>query len=130
MGEATFGILRVGAGFLFMFHGAQKLFGWFGGLGGTPGATAPLLSQMGLAGVLEVVGGALLLVGLLTRPVAAILTVEMVVAYFLVHFPQGPLPIRNNGELAVLFALVFLFFAGNGGGRYSLDHAIWKRKEP
>src|SRR5687768_18461621 len=75
-------ILRVGAGLLFMQHGLQKLFGLLGGFGGTPGATAPLASLMGVAGVLELVGGVMLVAGLFVRPVALILAAEMIVAYF------------------------------------------------
>ena len=76
----THAILRIAAGLLFMEHGAQKWFGWFGGMG-SPGVSAPLMSQLGAAGVLEVVGGALLVIGLFTRPVAAVLLFEMIVAY-------------------------------------------------
>ena len=70
LGPVTHAILRIGVGLLFMGHGAQKLFGWFGGFGGRPGATAELMTQMGLAGVLEFFGGLLIVLGLLTRPVA------------------------------------------------------------
>ena len=118
---ATHGILRIGAGILFMEHGLQKLFGMFGGFGGNPGATAPLASQMGLAGVLEVFGGLLLVLGLFTRPVALVLALEMIGAYFIAHLPQGGWPIENGGELALLYALVFAFFAANGPGPYSID---------
>jgi putative oxidoreductase len=81
------GILRIVAGLLFMQHGAQKLLGSFGGFGGQPGATAPLFSQMGVAGVLELVGGLLMVIGLLTRPVALVLFLEMVAAYLMAHLP-------------------------------------------
>lgn len=118
------GIMRIVVGLLFMQHGAQKLFGWFGGLGGQPGATAELFSQMGLAGVLEVFGGLLMVVGLVTRPVALVLFLEMVVAYFLVHLPQGPWPILNGGELALLYAAVWLFFAAAGPGWASVDRTM------
>ena len=84
-------ILRIGVGLLFMGHGAQKLFGWFGGFGGRPGATAELMTQMGLAGVLEFFGGLLIVLGLLTRPVALVLFLEMLMAYFKAHAPQGGL---------------------------------------
>ena len=114
-------LLRIGAGLLYMEHGLQKLFGWFGGMGGTPGATVPLISQMGLAGVLETFGGLLLVLGLLTRPVAFVLAGEMLVAFFQVHLPQGGAPIQNHGELPLLYMLVFLFFVGHGAGPASLD---------
>lgn len=112
--------LRVGAGLLFMQHGAQKLFGLLGGAGGS-GAPVELVSQMGLAGVLELFGGALLVLGLLTRPVAAVLAVLMVVAFAIAHAPQGGFPVENGGEMALLYALVFAFFAGSGPGAWSLD---------
>lgn len=113
-------VLRVGAGLLFTQHGAQKVLGLLGGVDGA-GATAPLLSQYGLAGVLELVGGALLVIGLLTRPVAAVLTLLMLVAYVIAHASQGVVPVQNGGELALLYALVFAFLAAGGPGRWSLD---------
>ena len=119
----THAILRIAAGLLFMEHGAQKWFGWFGGMG-SPGATAPLMSQMGAAGVLEVVGGALLVIGLFTRPVAVVLLLEMIVAYVQVHLPQGRWPIQNQGELALLYASIFTFLAANGAGPLSVDEAL------
>lgn len=117
-------LLRIGAGLLFMQHGMQKLFGVLGGFHGEPGATAPLMSQMGLAGVLEFGGGILLVLGLLTRPVAAILAIEMLVAYFQAHMSQGGMPIQNGGELALLFMLVFVYLFGNGAGPLSLDQRL------
>lgn len=119
-GAATHAILRIGAGLLFMQHGAQKLLGWFGGA--TPeGGAVPLVSLMGLAGILELVGGLLIVIGLLTRPVAAILLLEMIIAYFMAHLPMGAAPIVNQGELALLYALIFLFLLGNGAGPASID---------
>lgn len=104
-----------------MQHGAQKLFGVLGGVGGEPGSTVPLISLMGLAGVLEFFGGFLVALGLFTRPVAFVLAGEMAVAYFRSHLPEGFWPILNRGELAALYAFIFLFLAANGGGRFSLD---------
>ena len=121
LAPATHALLRIGAGLLYMQHGMQKLFGLFGGFGGTPGATAPLVSQMGLAGVLECFGGLLLVLGLFTRPVALVLAAEMLVAYFQAHFPRGAWPIQNGGEIPLLFMLILLFLAGNGAGPASLD---------
>jgi len=118
---AAIAVLRIGAGLLFVQHGLQKLFGLLGGFGGTPGETAPLVSLMGLAGVLELVGGVMLVAGLFVRPVALILAVEMVVAYFYAHVPQGGFPIQNGGELALLYALVFGFLAARGAGPVSVD---------
>jgi putative oxidoreductase len=118
---AALAILRIGAGLLFMQHGLQKLFGMLGGFGGTPGATAPLDSLMGVAGILELVGGALLVAGLFVRPVALILAAEMVIAFFQAHLPQGGMPFQNGGELALLYALVFAFLAARGAGPVSVD---------
>jgi putative oxidoreductase len=117
----THALLRIGAGLLFMEHGLQKLFGMFGGIGDTPGVTAPLVSLMGLAGVLETFGGLLLVLGLLTRPVALVLAGEMLAAFLKAHLPRGGVPLENGGELALLYMFVFLFFVGHGAGRASLD---------
>ena len=122
LGPATHALLRIGAALLFMQHGLQKLFGMFGGFGGTPGNTAPLWSQMGLAGVLETFGGLLLLLGLFTRPVAFLLAGEMLVAFFQAHLPRGGVPLENGGEVPLLYMLVFLFLLGNGAGPASLDN--------
>lgn len=119
--------LRAGTGLLFMEHGLQKLFGFFGGMG-APGQTAPRMSQMGLAGVLELVGGILLFLGLFTRPVAAILFVEMLVAFVMAHLPHGGWPIENGGELALLYALVFAFLAMHGAGSLSVDASLRARR--
>ena len=88
------------------------------------GAVPPLL--MGIGGALEFVGGALLFIGLFTRPVAFILCGEMAVAYFMVSAPKGFLPLVNQGELAVLYCFVFLFFSFAGGGEWSVDR-LWRR---
>jgi len=120
-GPAAHALLRIGAGLLFMQHGLQELFGSVVGLGGTPGGTVTLISQFGLAGVLETFGGLLLVLGLFTRPVALVLAAEMVVAYFQAHFPRADWPIQNQGEVPLLNALIFLFLATNGAGPASLD---------
>ena len=125
-GPTTHTLLRIAAALLFMQHGVQKLFGWLGGAGGS-GATVPLASLAGVAGILELFGGALLLVGLLTRPLALVLAGEMVVAYVIAHMPQGGFPVQNQGELALLFAAVFAFLFGNGAGPWSLDHWVGER---
>ena len=111
-------VLRIVAALLFMAHGTQKLFAW---PVDEPRSVAPLLSMMGLAGVLEVFGGALLLLGLFTRPVAFLLAGEMAVAYFMAHAPRGFWPILNGGELPILYCFLFLFLAAYGGGPWSLD---------
>ncbi|HEX9821469.1 MAG TPA: DoxX family protein [Methylomirabilota bacterium] len=108
-------LLRAGAGVLFLQHGLQKV---FGSLGGT---AVPLASMLGIAGLLELVGGALLILGLWTRPVALVLAIEMLAAFVIAHLPRGGWPIQNGGELPLLYALVFLFLAARGGGPLSVD---------
>jgi putative oxidoreductase len=125
----THAILRIGAGLLFFMHGAPKLFGWFGGMG-PDGGSAELLSLMGLAGALEVFGGLAIALGVLTRPVAIVLALEMAIAYFYAHAPRGPIPYVNGGELALLYGLVWIFLAGNGAGPASIDRALASRKAP
>jgi putative oxidoreductase len=119
----TWTLLRVVPALLYMEHGAQKTFGLLGGFG-QPGATAPLFSLMGLAGILESFGGLLFLFGLFTRPVALLLFCEMVIAYGKAHAPQGFWPLLNHGELAFLYGIIFLFFAAHDAGPVSLD-ARW-----
>jgi putative oxidoreductase len=117
--EVTHVVLRVGAGLLFLQHGLSKLFGLLGG------TAVPLVSMYGIAGVVELVGAVLLVVGFQTRPVAAVLLLEMCMAYVIGHqIPQGGWPIQNDGEEALLYALVFAFLAGNGAGALSVD---WRR---
>ncbi len=113
-------LLRVVTGFLFFQHGAPKLFGSLPGSGEAKPA-AELLTLIGFSGVLEVAGGILIMLGLFTRPVAFVLAGEMAVAYFMAHAPRGFWPGANGGELAALYAFVFLFFAASGAGRCSLD---------
>jgi putative oxidoreductase len=118
----AYAAFRVVAGFLFLFHGLQKLFGMFGG------TQVPLASQMGLAGVIETVGGTLIALGAFTWPVAFICSGEMAVAYFQAHQPRGTWPIQNGGELAALYCFAFLFIATRGGGPYSLDAMLRRRR--
>ncbi|MDX6712433.1 MAG: putative oxidoreductase [Blastocatellia bacterium] len=116
-------VMRIIVAFLFMAHGAQKLFGFLA----PPGASGPaLLSQIGIGGVLEFFGGGLLLIGLFTRPVAFILSGMMAIGYFQMHAPGGFWPLQNKGELAVLYCFVFLFMSVAGGGQWSLDR-LWRR---
>jgi putative oxidoreductase len=112
------------AALTFMTHGTQKLFG-VPVL--QPRETVDLMSQAGLAGVLEVFGGFLMLVGLFTRPVAFVLSGEMAVAYFQAHFPRAFWPVLNGGEPAYLFCFIFLFFAAAGPGPWSLDVLLRRR---
>lgn len=121
-------LLRLVAGLLFMHAGSMKLLGWFGGMPGAAGGTAPLMSQIGIGGALEFYGGIAIMLGLFTRPVAFILSGEMAVAYWQFHFPKGAWPIQNHGEPAVLFCYIFLFMAAQGGGEWSVDEWIRRRR--
>jgi putative oxidoreductase len=111
-------ILRIVAAFVFMQHGTTKLFG-FPEPG--PGGTVALVSQMGLAGILEFGGGLLLLVGLFSRPVAFVLAGQMAFAYFMAHAPRGFWVIQNQGAEAVLFAFLWLYISAAGPGPWSVD---------
>jgi putative oxidoreductase len=115
-------LLRIVAGLLFACHGAQKLFGVFGGIGGQPGTSVPLFSLMGLAGCIELVGGLLITLGVLTSFAAFIASGEMAFAYFMQHFPRGFWPIQNGGELVVLYCFLFLYIAANGAGIWG----VWR----
>ncbi|HEY2844866.1 MAG TPA: DoxX family protein [Bryobacteraceae bacterium] len=117
-------LLRVIAGFTFSLHGYQKFFGAFGGIGGSK---PPLDTMLGVAGVLETFGGALIILGLLTRPAAFILCGQMAVAYFRVHIHINFWPLTNGGEITVLYCFIFLWLCAAGAGPISLDRAIgWK----
>lgn len=122
--EGAHALLRVGAGLLFLQHGLQKLFGLLGG------TVVPLASLMGVAGILELVGGALLVVGLWTRPVALVLALEMLGAFAIAHLPRGGWPIENGGELPLLYAVVFLLLAAWGPGPASLDARLTGGRRP
>ena len=108
--------LRMVTGFLFWQHGVQKLFGMFG-----RAEPVEFFTLMGLAGVLETVGGILIFIGLFTRPTALIMAGQMAWAYFQSHAPGGYWPIMNRGELAALFCVVFLYLAARGAGAFSVD---------
>jgi putative oxidoreductase len=105
---------------MFLQHGTAKFFG-FPHVAGFD--NLQIFSLLGAAGVLEIVGGVLLLIGLFTRPVAFILSGFMAVAYFMAHAPQGFYPLLNQGELAVLYCFVFLYLSVAGGGAWSADAA-------
>ena len=125
--EWAFLLLRVVVGFLFFCHGAQKVLGWFVEPGGQRMALAfPQLPWF--AGWIEAVGGALIMIGLLTHLVAFLLSGEMAVAYFMAHAPHGFIPLLNHGELAALYSFIFLYFAAQGAGPYSVDGAIRRRR--
>ena len=121
-------LLRVVSGLLFLQAGGMKLFDWFGGIPAQFGGHPPLMSQMWIGGVLEFYGGAAILLGLLTRPVAFLLSGEMAVAYFQFHQPKGFWPIQNHGEPAVLLCFIFLFFAAHGAGKWSLDAWLGRKR--
>jgi putative oxidoreductase len=112
-------LLRIAAAFAFMLAGSAKLFAFPAGM--PNGMTIPFLSQLWIGAVLEVFGGGLLLLGLMTRPVAFILSGEMAVAYFQYHFPHGYWPTTNGGLSALLYCFVWLYFSAAGAGPWSLD---------
>ena len=111
--------LRIVAAFMFVLAGTSKLFAFPEPMPG--GLSAPLLSQVGIGGLLEIVGGGLLLLGLFTRPVAFILAGEMAVAYFQFHAPKSFWPTVNQGVPAVLYCWIFLYLSAAGAGPWSLD---------
>ena len=121
----AYAVLRIVAGIMFAMHGSQKLLG-------IPGDKDPvaIASMMGFAGIVELVGGLLIALGLFTTIAAFISSGQMAVAFFMVHVPQHPLPILNNGELAVLYCFVFLYIATRGAGIWSVDAARDKAKNP
>jgi len=110
-----YALMRIAAGLLFACHGAQKLFGLFGG------QHVPLASMFGVAGIIEFFGGLMIAIGFLTGTVAFIASGEMAYAFFTAHLPRGPVPIRNGGELAVLYCFVFLYIASRGVGIWGVD---------
>jgi len=115
LAEPAYAAFRIVAGFLFAFHGAQKLFGMFGG------TAQPIASLFGLAGIIELTCGVLVGIGWLTPFAAFLASGEMAAAYFIAHAPKGPWPIQNGGELAALYFFAFLFIATRGGGMLSVD---------
>lgn len=119
-------VLRIVAAFMFMQFGTMKLFAFPTGMP-PDGGTVQLMSQMGLAGILETFGGALLMLGLFTRPVAFLLSGMMAVAYFQVFFPQGFWIVVNGGVTPALYCFVWLYFSAAGAGPWSLDARRRKR---
>lgn len=117
-------LVRIVAAYLFLLHGTSKLFS----LPATQMSGVPLTSMAGVAGVLEVAGGVLLILGLLTRPVAFLLSGQMAVAYFMVHVKPGTtlLPVLNGGDAAILFCFIFLYFVFAGPGAWAIDNRIGK----
>src|SRR5262245_30889296 len=127
--QVTYFLLRVVVGLLYIQAGTVKHLGWFGGMPGG-GGPAPLFSQPGIAGVLEVYGGIAIMLGLFTRPIAFVLSGEMAVAYWQFHAPHGTWPIQNQGQQAVLFCFIFLYMCTRGAGDWSLDALIRRRRAP
>ncbi len=124
--EQAFAIMRVVVGFLFMCHGAKKLFGFFGEDGGG-GDIVSLISLRGLAGVIEFFAGLLVAIGLFTGWAAFLASGQMAVGYFMVHFPRGFWPLQNGGELAAIYSFAFLYIATRGSGSWSIVSAFKKR---
>ena len=126
--EITYFLLRIVAGLLFIQFGGLILFGWFGGMPGQPpGTRPPLLSQTGIGGILEFVGGIAISLGLFTRPISFILSGMMAVAYWQFHAPNNPWPVLNQGVPSILFCFLFLYMSARGAGAWSLD-ALLRRK--
>ncbi|CAO4180687.1 DoxX family protein [Methylorubrum populi] len=109
-------VLRIVSALIFMAHGTQKILGF-----PASSMNPPLLSLFGAAGLLELIGGALLLIGLFSRPVAFLLSGQMAFAYFIAHAPKSPFPALNGGDAAILYCFVFLYIAFAGPGPWSLD---------
>lgn len=114
-GPQLYAVMRIVVGLLFACHGAQKLFGVLGG------QQVVLASKFGLAGIIEFVGGLMIAIGFLTGTAAFVASGEMAYAFFTQHFPRGPVPIQNGGELAVLYCFVFLYIASRGVGIWGVD---------
>lgn len=120
-GPRLLSIVRIVAALMFMGHGIQKLFGF---PAPPPFGMPAAFTLIWFAGVIELVGGALVLVGFLTRPVAFLMSGEMALAYFMVHARQSPFPVINGGDSAVLYCFLFLYLAAVGGGAWSVDRAV------
>lgn len=125
----TVAALRIAAGLGYFSHGAQKLFGWFGGFG-PDGGTADLMTRFGAAGVIEVVCGIAIVLGVFTRPAAFLASGQMAGAYFWAHVAGRDALFwwANGGELAMVYCFLWLYFAARGAGDFSLDGWLAKRK--
>ena len=121
--ECIHDTVRIVAGVLFFQHGAQKIFGVLGAE-----ASVELTSLLGLAGVIELVAGALIALGLFTPWAAFIASGQMAAAFFIAHAPRGLWPIENQGEPAVLFCFLFLYLASRDSGEWSLDRMLRNRR--
>jgi putative oxidoreductase len=115
-------VVRIVVGLLFLEHGTQKLFGFpFGG------SHPAIVSLSGLQAIIELIGGVLIVLGLLTRPVAFLICGNMAVAYFMVHFPRGFYPVNNGGDSSILYCFIFLYMVFAGPGSLSVDSLRGKR---
>ena len=123
--DRVLAVLRIVAGAIFMSYGSMKLFGYPPSPQAMPAFA--LMSQLGVAGMLELFGGLAIVLGLLTRPVAFILAGEMAVAYFQAHAPQSIFPVVNNGVPAVLYCFLFLYLSAAGAGAWSIDRLLLRR---
>jgi putative oxidoreductase len=117
--SCAYASLRIVSGLLFAMHGSQKLLGMPGNR-----PRLPIFSMLGIAGLIEMVGGLMIMFGLFAAVAAFVASGEMAVAYFKAHFPHDPLPIVNQGELSVLFCFIFLYIAAVGSGPWSLDRLL------
>ena len=117
----TLSLLRIAAGLCFLEHGTAKLFGF---PPAPPFLHGPLPPLMLLAGILEAVGGVLIVLGWFTRPVAFLLSGEMAFAYFMAHAPKSIFPAVNGGDAAILYCFIFLYLAVAGGGLISVDRLV------
>ena len=126
--EGIYAAFRIVAGLMFVQHGMQNLFGWFGGARPYGGAAAPFLSVLFFAGLIELIAGLMIAVGFRTSWAAFLSSGEMAVAYWWKLAPLSFFPIENRGEHAVLYCFAFLYFASRGSGRFSLD-ALLKKPE-
>ncbi|MEZ0171858.1 DoxX family protein [Microvirga sp. TS319] len=115
-------ILRIVAALIFMAHGTQKILGF------PTGASPAMFSLPWIAGVLELFGGGLLVLGLFVRPVAFLLSGLMACAYWIAHAPKSVFPVLNGGDAAILYCFVFLYFVAAGGGIWSLDNLLRKTR--
>jgi|TARA_B100001971_G_C17886311_1_gene380669 putative oxidoreductase len=122
-GDHLYFIFRVFVGLLFLQHGLQKLFGAFGDR-----APVELFSLMGLAGIIEFSAGLAITLGIFTRLIASVAALELVVAYFMAHAPNGLIPIMNGGELALLYVASFLVLVVYGAKKWSLERALLKKE--
>jgi putative oxidoreductase len=120
--SSAYALMRGAAGFLFLWHGAQKLFGFPAPM--PPGVPAYIIY---IAGPIELIGGVLVMIGLFTRPAAFLCSGLMAAAYWIAHGPKALLPIQNGGDLAVLYCFVFLFISTQGGGLWSVDSVQGRR---